>query len=107
GHFEPLVPFIEACKRHGHEVLVAGPPTLDPRGYPFQVGASPPEDELRRLWDGMPSRPPGQTEVVVVGTIFARLNVEAMLAPQRETIEEWQPGLVLREPNEYASALAA
>jgi UDP:flavonoid glycosyltransferase YjiC (YdhE family) len=28
GHFNPLVPFIEACLRHRHEVLVVGPPAL-------------------------------------------------------------------------------
>jgi hypothetical protein len=39
GHFTPLVPFIEACLRHGHELLVVGPPTLHPRDYPFRVGA--------------------------------------------------------------------
>ena len=84
-----------------------GPPTLDPRRYPFRVGASPPEPVLRELWDGMPRRPTGQTEVTVVGTIFAGLNVEAMLAPLEQAIDEWQPDLVLREPNEYASAIAA
>ena len=33
----------------GHEVFVTGPPTLDPRGYPFRVGASPPADVLSFL----------------------------------------------------------
>jgi UDP:flavonoid glycosyltransferase YjiC (YdhE family) len=28
GHFNPLVPFADACLRHDHEVLVAGPPSL-------------------------------------------------------------------------------
>ncbi|HEY7537386.1 MAG TPA: nucleotide disphospho-sugar-binding domain-containing protein [Gaiellaceae bacterium] len=30
GHFGPLVPFAEACLRSEHEVIVVGPPTLDP-----------------------------------------------------------------------------
>ncbi len=107
GHFGPLVPFIEACRRGGHSVLVVGPPTLDPRGYPFRVGASPPEDVLRQLWDDIPRRPSGQAEVTVVGTIFAGLNVEAMLPPLEAAIEDWQPDLVVRELNEYASAIAA
>jgi hypothetical protein len=107
GHFGPLVPFIEASRRNGHEVLVVGPPTLDPGSYPFRAGGSPPEEELQSIWGGMPSQPPGQGDVIVVGTVFARLNVEAMLPALRAAIEEWQPDLVLREPNEYASALAA
>jgi hypothetical protein len=69
-------------------VLVTGPPTLDPRGYPFRVGASPPEDVLRALWDAMPQQSAGQAEVIVVGTIFAGLNVEAMLPLTEELIAE-------------------
>jgi len=107
GHFGPLVPFVDACMRQGHEVLVAGPPTLDPRGYPLRVGASPPEDVLGALWESIPHQPPGQSEVIVVGQIFAGLNVEAMLGPHEETIAEWKPDLVLRETAEYASAIAA
>ncbi|HEX2302029.1 MAG TPA: glycosyltransferase [Gaiella sp.] len=107
GHFGPLVPFLEACVRGGHEHLVVGPPTLDPRGYSFRPGATPADEELRPVWDGMPRQPPGQGDVVVVGHIFARLNVRAMLPTLRAAIEEWRPDLVLREPNEYASAIAA
>jgi hypothetical protein len=101
------VPFLEACVRGGHEVLVVGPPTLDPGGYPFRPGATPPDEELGPVWAGMPAQPPGQGDVVVVGHIFARLNVQAMLPTLRAAIEEWRPDLVLREPNEYASAIAA
>ena len=107
GHFGPLVPFLEACRRAGHETLVVGPPTLDPRGWPFRAGGSPPEDVLGPLWASLPQQPPGQGEVIVVGTVFARLNVEAMLPALHEAIEEWRPDLLLREPNEYASAIAA
>ena len=107
GQLGPLVPFIDACLRNGHEVLVTGPPTLDPRGYPFRVGASPPADVLRAMWDAMPQQLPAQGEVITVGTIFAGLNVEAMLPPTEELIAEWKPALVVREVNEYASAIAA
>jgi UDP-glucoronosyl and UDP-glucosyl transferase len=107
GHFGSLVPFLESAVRQGHDVLVVGPPTLDPRGFPFRVGEAPPEEELRPVWDSMPRQPPAQGEVVVVGHIFARLNVQAMLGPITEAIEEWRPELILREPAEFASAIAA
>jgi hypothetical protein len=107
GHFGPLVPFLEACGRQGHDALVVGPPTLDPRGFPFRVGASPPDEILRPLWDAVQKQPPAQMEVLVVGHIFAGLNVQAMLGPLNAAIEEWKPDLVLREPSEFASAIAA
>ncbi len=107
GHFRPLLPFIDASTRHGHETLVVGPPTLNARGYPFRAGASPPEEVLGPIWGAMSSLPPGQGDVVVVGVIFARLNVEAMLPTLENVIEEFRPDLVLRESSEFASAIAA
>ena len=107
GHVNPLLPFMDACLARGHEVMLAGPPTLDPRGYPFHEGASPPDEILGPLWQRLPTLPPGQAEPIVVGRIFARLNVEAMLPSLEAAIEEWRPDFVVREPNEYASAIAA
>jgi UDP:flavonoid glycosyltransferase YjiC (YdhE family) len=111
GHFNPLVPFIEACLRAGHEVLVAGPPPLAPAveaaGYAFRVGAAPPDDELSAAWARVPTVSPDEQNAIVVGEIFAQLNVRAMLPHLRAVCEEWRPDVVLRDPAEYASAVAA
>jgi UDP:flavonoid glycosyltransferase YjiC (YdhE family) len=107
GHFGPLIPLLEACRRNGHETLVVGPPTLKARGYDFEAGATPPDEILGPLWASMPSLPPAQGDVVVVGVIFARLNVDAMLPKHHEVIERWQPDVVVRESAEFASAIAA
>lgn len=107
GHFGPLIPFIDAAARAGHETLVVGPPGLNARGYEFEAGTSPPGELLGPLWGRMSSLPPGQGDLVVVGQIFASLNVDAMLPTLEEKIEEWQPDLVVREAAEYASAIAA
>ena len=107
GHFGPLIPVIDACERNGHDTLIVGPPTLKSRGYEFRAGASPPDEVLAPLWGRMPSLPPGQGDVVVVGAIFAGLNVDAMLPALEEAIEDWRPDLVVRETAEFASAIAA
>ena len=107
GHFRPLIPFIDSARRNGHETLIVGPPTLKARGYEFRAGASPPDELLGPLWGRMASLPPGQGDLVVVGQIFAALNVDAMLPGHEQAIEEWKPDLVLRETSEYASAIAA
>ena len=107
GHFNPLVPFIDAHRRAGHDVLVVGPPALDAGDHPVRVGEEPPEEVLGPVWGSMPRQPPGQGSVIVVGIIFARLNVEAMLPTLRATIEDWRPDIVVREPSEFASAIAA
>jgi len=107
GHFGPLIPFIDAALRGGHEVLIVGPPELKAQGYPFRAGASPPGEVLGPIWARMPSLPPGQGDPVVVGIIFARLNVEAMLPALSDAVEEWRPDVVVREAAEFASAAAA
>ena len=64
GHFNPLVPLLEAAVRGGHEVMVAGPPplaeTVERAGYPFWEGAEPPEDELGPLWGRVPMVSPDE-----------------------------------------------
>ena len=93
--------------RSDHEILIVGPPTLKARGYPFKAGAVPPDELLGPVWGRMPMLPPGQEDVVVVGVIFARLNVDAMLPTLEEAIEEWRPDLIVPEGSEFASAVAA
>ena len=33
GHFAPLIPFAQACRDAGHDVLVAGPPPVAELAY--------------------------------------------------------------------------
>jgi UDP:flavonoid glycosyltransferase YjiC (YdhE family) len=111
GHFNPLVPFADACLRHGHEVLVAGPPSLagavESAGYEFWRFEDPREDELADVWGRVPSMPPDVQNVVVISEIFGRLDATASLPGLREACAEWEPDVVVREPNEYGSAVAA
>jgi UDP:flavonoid glycosyltransferase YjiC (YdhE family) len=111
GHFHPLVPFIEACRRARHEVLVVGPPlladTVRRAGYPFRVGAAPPEDELGRVWARVPTLSYDDAERLVVGEMFATLNVRAMLPDMRTAVREWRPDVIVREHAEFASLVAA
>jgi UDP:flavonoid glycosyltransferase YjiC (YdhE family) len=111
GHFNPLVPFANAFVRAGHEVLVAGPPELagpvEAAGFRFWQFEPPPEDELGPVWARVPELPPEEANEVVVGEIFGRLNTTAALPRLLDAFEEWQPDAVLRDPNEYGSALAA
>ena len=111
GHFNPLVPFARAFERAGHEVLVAGPPDLagpvESAGFRFSQFDPPPDDELGPVWARVPELPPEEANAAVVGEIFGRLNSTAALPRLRETCERWRPDVVLRDPNEYGSALAA
>jgi len=111
GHFRPLLPFIAACGRRGHEVLVAGPPELAgpvaKAGHGFWEFDSPREEDLGPLWARVPDLPIAEQNDIVVGDIFAGLNVQAALPRLREACREWQPDVIVREGSEFASAVAA
>src|SRR5690348_14554784 len=87
GHFTPMVPFIAACRRAGHEVLVTGPPRLAPAvaaaGVPFAEGASPPDEELGPVWGRVPHVTYAEAERLVIQEIFCTLNPRAMLPAVR------------------------
>jgi len=44
---------------------------------------------------------------LVVGEIFATLNVRAMLPSMRTAVREWRPEMIVREHAEFASLVAA
>jgi len=106
-----MVPFINACRRGGHDVLVVGPPaladTVERAGYPFASGAAPPEEQLGEVWARVPTSSYDEAERLVIGEIFATLNVRAMLPGMRAAVRQWRPDVILREPAEFASAVVA
>ena len=111
GHFGPLRPVLDATTRLGAEVLVVVPPGLkgsaEAAGRPYRLGADPPAEEVAALWEHFPTLPPREAAVLVEREIFGRLCTAAMLPALEEACREWHPDLVLREPCEYASAIAA
>jgi UDP:flavonoid glycosyltransferase YjiC (YdhE family) len=111
GHFNPLVPFARALGRAGHEVLFSGPPDLaasvEAAGFRFSPFEPPADEQLGPVWARVPELPPEEANEVVVSEIFGRLNSTAALPRLRETCEEWRPDVVVRDPNEYGSAIAA
>lgn len=111
GHFNPMVPFVEACRRGGHDVLVIGPPplaeTVERSGYPFAPGAEPPDEEPGPVWGRVPTASFEEAERLVIQEIFATLNVRAMLPAMRAVARDWRPDVIIREPAEFASAVVA
>ena len=47
SHLNPLLPFLHAARRRGHETIVVGPPALGAMvartGFAFHAGGEPPE----------------------------------------------------------------
>jgi UDP:flavonoid glycosyltransferase YjiC (YdhE family) len=111
GHFHPLVPFADAWLRRGHDLLFCGPPSLreaaEGRGCDFWPFDEPPADEVGAVWARVPALSPDEQNEVVIREVFGRLDTGASLPRLRDACREWRPDVVVREVNEYGSALAA
>lgn len=90
GHFMPMVPFIRAFLRAGHDVMVAGPASLAESavgtGAVFWPFDDPPADEMAAVSVRLPLLSNEEANAVVCGEIFARLNSTAAVPRLREAI---------------------
>ena len=111
GHYGPLVPFIQALVRRGDQVLLVVPPglgeTVARTGLPHRIGEQPDERELTPLMERFAAAAPEQAAVIANRELFGRLCTAAMLPALERACHAFGPDLVLREPCEYSSAVAA
>jgi UDP:flavonoid glycosyltransferase YjiC (YdhE family) len=111
GHLGPLASVGRALERAGHESMLIVAPALEQNaqrtGLRYRVGDEPPSAFVDEIWQRVRSGP----EEVVAGLIdrdlFADRCTQAMLPAVRAARDVWRPELVVREPCEYASAVAA
>jgi UDP:flavonoid glycosyltransferase YjiC (YdhE family) len=111
GHFGPLVPFARACERAGHEVLVAGAPSVRPhveRAGLALVAVDEPSDEIiDPVWQRVRAAAPDEADRIVLEEIFAGEFARSALPRMLATMRDWRPDVVLYETCEFASVVAA
>ncbi len=111
GHLGPMVPVLQACRQAGHDVLVACPESFTSQVARLEFSWAAFDDSPREEWGAVISRLPGLTHDeanrIAVSEIFARINTTAALPRLTETVNEWGPDLIIRDPSEYASWILA
>jgi UDP:flavonoid glycosyltransferase YjiC (YdhE family) len=111
GHFLPLVPFIQACRRHGHEVAVSAPPEFADRvtdtGALFFPFGHPGDAGLAPIWARMREASQEEMKNIAVCDLFAGALAGAAMPALIETIERWHPTVVIREAQEYGAVVAS
>lgn len=111
SHLRPLVPFLDQARRSGGETLVVGPPALagmvGATGHPFLAGGELPEAQVRPIREQLPVLPPDEASVLGNRELFGRLAATAMLPAMERAVRDWRPDVIVRDPCEYASAVAA
>lgn len=109
GHLVPVLDAAAACRRLGHQVVVLVPPSLAGEvaraGLPQAVGADPPRAEVEALWARVRAGTAGPG--LIDRELFAGRAAAAMLGAARSVRESFSPQLVVREPCEHATAVAA
>jgi UDP:flavonoid glycosyltransferase YjiC (YdhE family) len=110
GHFGPLVPFAQAFRRAGDEVLVAAPHAarsmVESAGLPFW-GFDDPPPQREAVYSSLDGLSDDQKNAMVLGEVFTRLDARAALPGVMDACSEWWPHVVLRETCEFAGYLAA
>jgi UDP:flavonoid glycosyltransferase YjiC (YdhE family) len=111
GHFGPLVPFARACERAGHEVLVAGAPSVRPHveraGLALAAVDEPSEEIIDPVWQRVRAAAPDEADRIVLKEIFAGEFARSALPKMLAIMRDWRPDVVLYETCEFASVVAA
>jgi UDP:flavonoid glycosyltransferase YjiC (YdhE family) len=111
GHLTPVVAAARALRSLGHDTLVLVPPSLSEAaadsGVAFRVGAEPPRPVIDQVWARVRAGPPEAVIGLIDRELFADACTLAMLGPAEEVFDRWRPGIVVREPCEYATAVMA
>jgi MGT family glycosyltransferase len=111
GHFVPLIPFAQACRDAGHDVLVAAPPAVAEMAYRAALVHEPvaPADPERLAEVGrmMAGRAGFERVAVATTELFVGSHAQAALPDMLQLVERWEPDVIVRETAEVASLVAA
>lgn len=111
GHLAGPLPFARAAAQAGHEVRVAAPAsfaaTVTATGFVHEPLGDADPAVLGAAFGRLSSLSRREANDVVVQEVFGRIDTAAALPAMREVVHRWRPDVVLREPAELSSYVAA
>src|SRR4051794_31525879 len=112
GHIGPLVPFALACRRAGHDVLIAAPHSawahVARARLPFAAVDDPPDAVIDPVWARVrAAADEDEAARIVIGDVFVGAFAGAAYPGMLALVRRWRPDVILRETLEFASLLAA
>ena len=106
-----MVAVARACEAAGHAIAVAAPRAfngaVENGNFTHLPFPDVPADVMRAVFARVAQLPREDANRVVVAEVFARLDAQAALPGLIDIIASWQPDIVVREPMEFASLVAA
>jgi UDP:flavonoid glycosyltransferase YjiC (YdhE family) len=111
GHLRPLLPFADAFRDLGHDVLIAIPGDGTARvldaGHEAWSLPEAPESLVDSVFARTADAGPDEANRIVIGDLFAGVHARAALPGVTNAVAEWQPDVLLHETCEFAAALVA
>jgi UDP:flavonoid glycosyltransferase YjiC (YdhE family) len=111
GHFGPLIPFAQAFRRAGAEVLVAAPGSaaamVRAEGFTPALFADAPEEHRDAIFASALERPEEERGPHVFADAFLRLDARAALPDMLDICRRFRPDVVMSESSELAGPLVA
>ncbi len=111
GHLRPLLPFADAFRERGHDVLIAIPESatglvLD-AGHEAWALPQAPDAVSDAVFARTQGATPDEANRIVVGELFAGVHGRASIPGVLGAVAEWQPDVLVHETCEFAAALVA
>src|SRR5215218_593858 len=111
GHMRPLLPFADAFRDQGHDVLIATPETatglvLD-AGHEAWALPQAPAAVSDAVFARAHAAGPDEANRIVIGELFAGTYARAALPGVIGAVAEWEPDVLMHETCEFAAALVA
>jgi UDP:flavonoid glycosyltransferase YjiC (YdhE family) len=111
GHLGPLIPFAEAIRDAGGEVLMATRDSTAAQvraaGYDVRSFGEAPDAERGAIFASARGLPSDEANALVVSEVFAGMDARAALPGVLGVCADWRPDVVLSEVSEFAGGLAA
>jgi len=110
GHVMPLLPYADACRRAGHDVLVVGPPPVADvalrEGFGYAPVPMPTEDERGPIYRRVRAAHGLERVQIAMRELFVGGYAAAALPALLERIASWRPDAIVHETGEFAALVA-
>jgi len=111
GHLLPLIPFMEALRDRGDELLVATRASSVERvratGFAVTPLAEAPAERRNAIFAELRELPTDEAAVRATVEVFAQLDARAAVPGLRAAVADWQPDLILQEIAEFGGGMVA
>jgi UDP:flavonoid glycosyltransferase YjiC (YdhE family) len=111
GHLGPLIPFADAVRDAGGDVLIATRGSSAERarttGYDVWAFADAPAEQRGAIMASLRALPNGEANARMLTDVFGGIDASAALPGLLEACATWRPDVMVSEPSEFAGRVVS